>query len=409
MKIGDLIVAAFRGLGRHRLHAGLNVIGVLAGVASVVLLIGVTHAIGKVSKTEAAGLGSNLVVVYPAGVSASGVQVGLGTASTLSSDDVRALGDPGQVPDSVAAVPTAGIRSNVSASQRMWQTDVLGSTESFASVRGYTLSEGRFFNGAEAPSGASVVVLGRAVVDALLSGDPVGQLVRINNHPFKVIGVFASRGFSGSYNQDDLAVMPMQTLWADVLPRTEPRIDQVFVEATSPAATSLVKSEVTNALLQRHHITNPAQADFQVRTQHDLVASAERVGTVMQWMLAVVAAIALLTGGIGIMSLMLGSVSERTYEIGIRRAVGATRGNILAQFLLESLLLACFGGLAGIAAGIGVSSFMSQVITDLPAPVVTVAAVIVAAAFAVVIGVAAGLHPAMRAARLQPVEAVRRL
>ena len=409
MKTRDLIVAAFRGLGRHRLHAGLNVIGVLAGVASVVLLIGVTHAIGKVSKTEAAGLGSNLVVVYPAGVSASGVQVGLGTASTLSSDDVRALGDPGQVPDAVAAVPTAGIRSNVSASQRMWQTDVLGSTESFASVRGYALSEGRFFNGAEAPSGASVVVLGRAVVDALLSGDPVGQLVRINNHPFKVIGVFASRGFSGSYNQDDLAVMPMQTLWADVLPRTEPRIDQVFVEATSPAATTLVKSQVTNTLLQRHHITNPALADFQVRTQHDLVASAERVGTVMQWMLAVVAAIALLTGGIGIMSLMLGSVSERTYEIGIRRAVGASRGNILAQFLLESLLLACLGGLTGIAVGIGVSSFMSQVVTDLPAPVVTVAAVVVAAAFAVVIGVAAGIHPAMRAARLQPVEAVRRL
>ena len=293
----------------------------------------------------------------------------------------------------MAAVPTAGIRSNVSASQRMWQTDVLGSTESFASVRGYALSEGRFFNGAEAPSGASVVVLGRAVVDALLSGDPVGQLVRINNHPFKVIGVFASRGFSGSYNQDDLAVMPMQTLWADVLPRTEPRIDQVFVEATSPAATTLVKSQVTNTLLQRHHITNPALADFQVRTQHDLVASAERVGTVMQWMLAVVAAIALLTGGIGIMSLMLGSVSERTYEIGIRRAVGASTSELTKGWQL----------------GIGVSSFMSQVVTDLPAPVVTVAAVVVAAAFAVVIGVAAGIHPAMRAARLQPVEAVRRL
>lgn len=409
MKIRDLIVAALRGLGRHRLHAGLNVIGVLAGVASVVLLIGVAHAIGKVSKTEAAGLGSNLVVVYPAGVSASGVQVGLSTASTLSSNDVSALGDPAQVPDGVAAVPTAGIRSNVSASQRMWQTDVIGSTESFASVRGYALSEGRFFNGAEAPSAASVVVLGRTVVDSLLSGDPVGQLVRINNHPFKVIGVFAARGFSGSYNQDDLVVMPLQSLWADVLPRTQARIDQVFVQATKPAATSLVKSEVTNTLLQRHHITNPAQADFQVRTQQDLVASAERVGTVVQWMLAVVAAIALLTGGIGIMSLMLGSVSERTYEIGIRRAVGATRGNILAQFLLESLVLACLGGLAGIAVGIGVSSFMSQVINDLPAPVVTGTAIVVAAAFAVVIGVAAGIHPAMRAARLQPVEAVRRL
>jgi putative ABC transport system permease protein len=257
-------------------------------------------------------------------------------------------------------------------------------------------------------SSASVVVVGQTVVDNLLGAQPVGQFVQINDHPFKVIGVFAPRGFSGSFNQDDLAVMPLQSAWANVLPKFAARIDQVFLRASSPSATAQVKSEVTNTLLQRHQILNPAQADFQVRTQQDLVASAERIGTVMQWMLGVVAAIALLTGGVGIMSLMLGSVSERRYEIGIRRAVGATRSDILEQFLLEALLLAVSGGVIGIALGIAVASFLSQLVTDLPTPVITATAVSVAAAFAVAIGVVAGLQPAVRAARLEPVDAVRR-
>jgi putative ABC transport system permease protein len=275
-------------------------------------------------------------------------------------------------------------------------------------VRGYSIHEGRFFNGAEVQSDASVVVLGQTVVDNLLVGDPVGQFVRINNHPFKVIGVFASRGFSGSFNQDDLTLMPIQTAWADALPKDAPRIDQILVQASSASRTAAVKTEITNTLLQRHHILNPAEADFQVRTQQDLIASSERVGTVMQWMLTVVAVIALLTGGIGIMSLMLGSVGERTYEIGIRRAFGAARRHILAQFLIEALLLACFGGLAGLALGYGAASFMSDVVTDLPAPIVTVGAMVLAIGLALAVGIAAGLYPAARAARLQPVDAVRR-
>jgi len=276
-------------------------------------------------------------------------------------------------------------------------------------VRGYSLSYGRFFNGAETGSAASVVVLGKTVVDNLVGGNPIGQFVRINNHPFKVIGVFAARGFSGSFDQDDLAVMPLNSLWADVLPSSAPRIDQVLVQASNPGATDLVKAQVTNTLLQRHRILNPALADFQVRTQRDLVASAERTGTLMQWMLGLIAAIALLTGGIGIASLLLGSVSERTYEIGIRRAVGASRGDIIAQFMLESLLLAVVGGVVGIALGVGVASFFAQIVTDLPAPMISATAVSVAAPFAVVVGVVAGIHAALRAARLQPVDAVRRL
>jgi putative ABC transport system permease protein len=405
----DTFAAAVRGVGRHPLRASLNIVGILAGVASIVLLIAVAQAVRAESKQEAAGLGSNLVVVYPSGVSSSGVEVGLNTGARLSTDDLTALANPGYVPDSVQTVPTAGVRSTVSDVAAKWQTDVIGSTEDFPSVRGYTMGEGRFFNGAEAQSAASVVVLGRTVVDNLLAGDPVGQLVLINNHPFKVIGVFAARGYSGSFNQDDLAVMPLQTAWATVLPKDAPRVDQVLIQAATANKTSAVKTEVTNTLLQRHHITNPAEADFQVRTQQDLLASSERVGTVMQWMLSVVAAIALLTGGIGIMSLLLGSVGERTYEIGIRRAVGAARKHILAQFLVEALLLSCIGGLAGLAVGYGAASFMGDIVTDLPAPIVTTTAVLVAIALAVVVGAVAGLYPAMRAANLEPAEAVRRI
>lgn len=408
MRLRDTVGAASRGLSRHWARALLNLLGIFAGVASVVLLISVTHAVGMASKAEVEGLGANLVVVYPGGVSSSGVQIGIGTTSPITTDDVSALGDQGFVPDGVQAVPTAGVRSTVSALSRGRETDVIGSTEGFASARTYTIGEGRFFNAAEDKSAASVIVLGSAVAADVYPGiDPVGQSVTVNNHPFSVIGVFATRGYSGSYNQDDLAVMPITSMWAYVLPSSAQRIQQVFVVAATPNATTLVKNEVTNTLLQRHHIIDPAQADFQVRTQQDLLASAERISTVMKWMLGVIAGISLLTGAIGITSLMLTSVRERAYEIGIRRAVGATRRNILAQFLLEALLLACAGGVAGIALGYGAAAVIGELLPDLPAPIVTWTAVLVAICVAVAIGVGTGIYPAMRAARLQPVEAVR--
>ena len=238
--------------------------------------------------------------------------------------------------------------------------------------------------------------------------NPIGQTVLINTQQFKVIGEYAPRGYSGTFNQDDLVVMPITTLWDEVLPANAAQIQQILVQATSPSTTSNVAAEVTNTLLRQHGITDPALADFTVQTQQDLVASAERVGTVMQWMLGAVAVIALLTGGIGIMSLMLATVGERAYEIGVRRAVGASREDILGQFLIEALLLAVLGAIAGIALGYGGATFMGDVLTDLPAPVITGFAILIAAGVALVIGVGAGLYPAVRASLLQPVEAVRR-
>ena len=407
MRAWDTLTVAMAGLARHWVRATLNGVGILAGVASVVLLIAVATSVGRAANSQVAGLGANLVVVYPSGVSSSGVQSGIGTSSSLTSDDVAALGNPGYVPDGIASVPTVAVRDNVTALARTWQTDVLGSTEQFAGSLGYTMSEGRFFDSTEVRGAASVAVIGQTVVENLFAGvDPVGQFVRINDHPFKITGVFAGRGYSGSYNQDDLALIPLQTAYSYVVPTSAARIQQIFVQATSPNATARVKQQVTATLLQRHHISNPALADFQAKTDQDLLATAQRVGHVLTWLLGATAAISLISGALAITSLMLGSVRERRREIGIRRAVGAPRWAILAQFLVEAVALAGIGGLAGVAFGFGAASVVGQVVTDIPAPNVTLPAVVIAIAVSLAVGVGAGIYPAIRAAWLQPGRAV---
>ena len=409
MKLRDAAVIALNGIGRHWGRAVLNVSGILAGVASIVLLVGVAQAVGRASHAEVAGLGADLVVVYPAGVSSSGVQPGLGSGSSLTRDDVLALSNQAFVPDGTGAVPTTGQRGAIAANGRQWTTDVIGSTDTFAGARGYTIQAGSFFNASDVTAANSVVVLGPAVASALFpTTNAVGQVVQINKHPFTVVGVFTPRGYSGSFNQDDLAVMPIESAWAYVLPITTPRFEQVFVTATSPSATSKVKEEITNTLLSRHKITNPALADFQVQTQQDLVLGAERLGNLMTWMLAAIAVISLLTGAIAVMTLMLASVRERAYEIGIRRAVGASRPAIMSQFLVEALLLAAFGGVIGIVLGLAASSVMGSLLTDIPAPTISPTAVLVAVVVAIVVGLAAGLYPAARAAVMAPAEALRR-
>jgi putative ABC transport system permease protein len=409
MKFRDAILVAYRGLTRHWVRATLNVLGIVAGVASVIMLVSVAHAVSSTAKAAVEGLGANLVVVYPSGASSSGIQLGLATTSTLTSNDASALDNRANVADGVQAVPSAGQSTNVSAGAHTWQTDVIGTTPGFGIARGYTVSQGIAFGTAAVYNSQAVVILGPTVAAQIFPNvDPIGQNVQINLHTFQVIGEYAPRGYSGLYNQDDVVVMPISALWSFVLPSNAPKIQQILVQASSPDTTANVATEVTNTLLRQHGITNPALADFRVETQQDLVANAQRLGIVMQWMLGAVAVIALLTGGIGIMSLMLATVGERAYEIGVRRAVGASREDILGQFLIEALLLAVLGGVAGIAVGFGGSTFMGDVLTDLPAPVVTGLSVLIAAVVALVIGVGAGLYPAVRASLLQPVEAVRR-
>lgn len=408
MKLRDATLVALRGLAAHWVRASLSAIGLLAGAASIVLLIAVAQAESAVAKSSVAGLGPDLVIVYPGGAAASGVQVGLGAGSDLTPDDVTALGNQGYVPDGVQAVPTAGLRGTVSALSRSWFTDVIGSSSGFSSTRGYSVAEGRFFNANDVNASSSVVVLGRTVSDALFAGaDPTGQSVRVNGHTFTVIGVLTGRGFSGTYDQDDLVLMPITSEWAYVLPPGATHIQQIIIQASSPATTDRVRIEVSNTLLRRHHILNPADADFQVRSQQDLVSQAERVGTVMNWTLGAIAAIALLTGAVCLLMLMLARLAERRHEISMSRAIGAARADILTQFVLEPLILACAGGAAGILVGVAATRLTGTIMTDLPVPVVSSTGVAVAAGIALVVGTLAGLYPALRAARMDPAEALR--
>ncbi len=412
MKLRDAILVAYRGLTRHWVRATLNVLGIVAGVASVIMLVSVAHAVNSTAKASVEGLGANLVVVFPSGPSVSGIQANLGTESSLTPSDAEALSNKANVPDAVQAVPTAGVNTSVSAGARTWQTDVLGTTEGFSVARGYTLSQGQPFGPSAIAAAQPVVILGQTVARELFpdESNPIGQTFS-SHAPGTVQGdrrVRASRLLRDTQPRRPRGHADLDPLEFRVFRAVRLRSSKSSCRRQVPSTTSAVATEVTNTLLHQHNITNPALADFTVQTQQDLVASAEQLGTVMQWMLGAVAVIALVTGGIGIMSLMLATVGERAYEIGVRRAVGASREDILGQFLLEALLLAVLGGIAGIALGFGGATFMGDVLTALPAPVVTGLAVLVAAGVALVIGVGAGLYPAVRASLLQPVEAVRR-
>ncbi len=403
MKLGDAARTAWRSIGRHPVRAGLSIVGILAGAAAVVLLVAVAQSVGALGTATVEGLSPGLVVVYPGGVSSSGIQAGIATRNAISSDDVTALGNPGYVPDGVQAVPTTALRDDVAAQPRVWQTDIIGSTAGFESARGYSVSTGRFFSAAEVGSAASVVVLGATVAENLYpSANPVGQTVRINNQPFTVIGVFVSRGISGTYDQDDLAVIPITASWAYVLPPNAPRIQQVLVQARDAGSTDRVKAEVENTLLQRHHIVNPTLADFQVRTQQDLVAGAEQTGAVMNWTLGAIALIALLTGTVCIMGLMFENVAERRRELHISRVVGASRGDLVTLVLVEALLLACIGGAFGIALGAAATSLTGSILSGLPVPVVSTTGIVIAAVLAIALGAVAGFYPAMRAGAISP-------
>ena len=253
MKFRDAILVAYRGLTRHWVRATLNVLGIVAGVASVIMLVSVAHAVSSTAKASVEGLGANLVVVYPSGASSSGIQLGLATTSTLTSNDATALDNRANVADGLQAVPSAGQSTNVSAGAHTWQTDVIGTTPGFQIARGYTVSQGIAFGTTAVFNGQAVVILGPTVAAQIFPNvDPIGQNVQINLHTFKVIGEYAPRGYSGLYNQDDVVVMPISALWSFVLPSNAPKIQQILVQASSPDTTANVATEVTNTLLRQH-------------------------------------------------------------------------------------------------------------------------------------------------------------
>ena len=405
MTLVEAIRLAFSGLLSNRLRSGLTMLGILIGVGAVILLVAVGNGASASVQSSIQGLGSNLITVSPSNLRVGGVQQGFGTGNTLSMQDVTALKDRTLAPGVVTAIPNVGGRAQITYGNQNWSTSLSGTTEQFPQVRNYQLAEGQFFTAQDVQAQRKVAVLGPTVVQNLFGGqDPLGQTIKINRQIFRVVGVFQSKGSSGFTNQDDLVAMPITTAWSFLLGGHS--VQSIYVQAASSEATQSAESEITQVLLDRHHISSVANADFQLQSQADVLNTASQVTGTLTLLLGAIAAISLVVGGIGIMNIMLVTVTERTREIGIRKAIGARRRDVLLQFLIESMFLSAVGGALGIMVGTLGSSALGSLVSSLH-PLVSPSSIVLAFGVSLGIGLFFGIYPANRAARLHPIEALR--
>jgi putative ABC transport system permease protein len=410
MSILEGLRLAVSGLLANRLRSALTMLGILIGVSAVILLVGVGNGSSIAVQQQIQSLGSNLLTVFPSNARGTGgVAQGFGTGSSLTLDDVTALTDKQAAPDVVTAIPSASGRAQLIYQNQNWSSSLTGTTQDFPSVRNYQLASGQFFTAADVDGSSRVAVIGQTTVTNLFgANDPIGQTMKVNGQSFRVIGVFAQKGSSGGFNnQDDIVVVPITSAWNYLLGGRGRNVQQIYVEATSAGATTAASAEITQILLDRHHISDPTQADFQILSQQDVLNSASQTTGVLTLMLGAIAGISLVVGGIGIMNIMLVTVTERTREIGIRKAIGARRQDILLQFLIESMFLSGIGGALGILIAFGLSPILPVAVSSLPAPVISLPSVFMAFGISVGIGLFFGLYPANRAARLRPIEALR--
>ena len=412
MSVLEAISLAWQGLLANRLRSGLTMLGILIGVAAVILLVAVGNGTSVRVQSQVAALGSNIVYIYPSATRSGGVSQGFGSGSSLTQADVTALNNPSLAPHIVTAIPIAQAAGNMTWQNQNWFAQATGSTADFPQVRAYEMASGSFFTSADVQGNAKVVVVGKTVVDNLFGGqDPVGQSIKINRQSFTVVGTFAPKGSASLGNQDNVAVVPISTAWAYLTGGRGKNISQIVVEATDPNSVTAAQQEATSILLDTHQVADPSNPDFTSQSQQDLLNATGQVTGTLTVLLGAIAAISLVVGGIGIMNIMLVTVTERTREIGIRKAIGARRRDILLQFLIESMVLSGLGGLLGIAVGWFVSAQITAIkigaLGSLAPPVVSVPSVLIAFGVSVGIGLFFGIYPANRAARLHPIEALR--
>src|SRR3979411_1343992 len=363
MSILEGLRLAINGLLSNRLRSALTMLGILIGVSAVILLVGVGNGATVAVQQQIQSLGSNLLTVFPSNArSTGGVQQGFGTGSSLTLDDVKAIANRQTSPDVGTPIPSAGGRAQLTSGNQNWNSSLTGTTQDFPSVRNYQVASGTFFSSGEVDAASKVAVIGPTAATNLFSGaDPIGQVMKINRQNFRIIGVFASKGSSGGFNnQDDVVVVPITSAWSYLLGGRGKNVQQVYCEASRPQATTAASTEVTQVLLDRHHISDPTLADFQILSQQDVLNSASQTTGVLTLMLGAIAGISLVVGGIGIMNIMLVTVTERTREIGIRKAIGARRQDVLVQFLIEAVTLSLVGGAIGLLLGYGLGSGIAK-------------------------------------------------
>ncbi len=408
MNFGALLRIALRALAVNKLRSALTMLGIVIGVGAVIVMIAVGAGAQARVEEQIRALGSNLLLVMPGSTTAGGVRMGFGSGSTLTEDDVLAINR--EVPEALAAPALRG-SAQVIYGNTNWSTQVFGVTPEYLDVRQWPLVSGRSFEPGEMAGAAKVALIGATVAKQLFgSTDPLDQSIRIKRVPFTVIGVLDTKGQSlMGTDQDDLILVPIKTARSRVLGTASAArnrtVGTIWVKAADGVDTKTVEGQVRSLLRQRHRVQAGADDDFSLRNLQEVMAAQEASSRVLALLLAAVASVSLLVGGIGIMNIMLVSVTERTREIGLRMAVGARTRDILGQFLVEAVTLSLIGGLAGVALGIGGSLLVAELAGW--RIVISPQAVGLAVAFAFVIGVFFGFYPARKAARLNPVEALR--
>ncbi|HEV2064987.1 MAG TPA: ABC transporter permease [Thermoanaerobaculia bacterium] len=402
LKFLTILKVGLKAIARNKMRSVLTALGIIIGVACVIAMISVGQGSQAAIQAQISSLGANFLMVFPGIATQSGARIFTGQSS-ITEDDVAAV--KAECPSVAYVSPSSRSAGQVVAGNLNWGTSIQGVGVDWPFVRSWNLEKGAFFGDSEVRSAAKVCILGSTVANALFGDqNPVDQSVRIKNIPFRVIGVLETKGGSTmGQDQDDTVIAPYTTVMK--LLKRSTKIDMFMASAVSRQAVDQAQTEIEALLRQRHRIGPGQDADFMIRSQQEIAQTADQTSRTLSVLLASAASISLLVGGIGIMNIMLVSVTERTREIGIRMAIGAKGRDILLQFLIEAVTLSVAGGAIGIGLGVGVSQFLAWKVRW---PIVlSPAAVVLAFGFSAAIGIFFGFYPARKAAQLDPIEALR--
>jgi putative ABC transport system permease protein len=400
-----IIRIAFRALARNKTRAALTMLGIIIGVSAVIIMVSIGQGAQASVQAQIESMGTNLLFVSAGAQNVGGVRSGTGDSgtNTLTVEDLDAIRR--EVPSVSMVSPLINARAQLVAANQNWSTSVQGVSEQFPEIRKWAVGSGDFFTDSDVRTASRVIVVGQTVADNLFPGqDAVGQTVRVANMPFRIVGVMARRGQDPQgRDQDDTALAPYTSVQKKILGTT--RVQVAYASAVSQDATYTAQAQITDLLRQRHKLAPGAPDDFTVRNMSDVAEAANQTNSIMTILLGSIAGVSLLVGGIGIMNIMLVSVTERTREIGIRMAIGARSSAVRSQFLIESVVLSLTGGLAGILLGV-LASVVVPSMLGWPT-LVSTASIVGSVVFSAGVGIFFGYYPARKAAALDPIDALR--
>jgi putative ABC transport system permease protein len=403
MKVSAVPYVALKALRRNRMRTILTALGIVIGVAAVITMVGLGQGASSEVQEQVNRLGQNVVLVFPGSRQLGGVSIGGGSANTLTTEDARALRE--EIPEVIAASPEVRSQTLIVYGNRNYHTRVYGQSHDYLQIRQWPIESGRMYTEEEVEQSALVAVVGQTIIEEVFEGaDPIGETIRVRGVPLTIVGVLERKGMSlmGSV-QDDIVIVPYTTAFQRISGRSHAMV--INVQVYDEQSMAIAQEKIVDLLRERHRLAPYQENDFTVQTQEDVAQAATETSRIMTWLLASIAGVSLFVGGIGIMNVMLVSVTERTREVGLRLAVGAKSPDVLLQFLIEAVVLCLLGGIGGIALGV-ISTEVIATYAGWPA-LFSTEAMVVAVGVSAAVGVFFGFYPAWKASRLDPIVALR--